>query len=217
MQEKNEILKIIYKKLFEYYGPQHWWPGETKLEIIVGAILTQNTSWRNVEKSIEKLKFANMLNFESLLNADVGTLESMIRNSGFYRQKARRIKNFIEEINKRFGSIEGMEGEGLREILLGIKGIGKETADSILLYALDKPFFVVDAYTLRIFKRYGIIDNESKEKYDEIRQMVENAFEKNLDDLKEFHALLVKLGKDHCRKRPLCEGCPLGIECPRKI
>ncbi|MEM4256726.1 MAG: endonuclease, partial [Thermoplasmata archaeon] len=183
-----------------------------------GAILTQNTSWKNVEKSIKKLKSEGLLNFDSLLNLKIDDLELMIKHSGFYRQKANRIKEFLNKVKENFSDIENMrKEENLRDFLLGIKGIGMETADSILLYAFEKPFFVVDAYTLRIFKRIGIIKNESKNNYEEIRLMVENELNKNINDLKEFHALLVELGKDHCKKRPKCDGCPIFSLCSRNI
>ncbi|MEM3219771.1 MAG: endonuclease III domain-containing protein [Thermoplasmata archaeon] len=218
MLEKNELLREIYRRLLEYYGPQHWWPGDSTFEIIVGAILTQNTSWKNVEKSIKKLKSEGLLNFDSLLNLKIDDLELMIKHSGFYRQKANRIKEFLNKVKENFSDIENMrKEENLRDFLLGIKGIGMETADSILLYAFEKPFFVVDAYTLRIFKRIGIIKNESKKNYEEIRLMVENELNKNINDLKEFHALLVELGKDHCKKRPKCDGCPIFSLCSRNI
>ena len=218
MLEKNELLREIYRRLLEYSGPQHWWPGDSTFEIIVGAILTQNTSWKNVEKSIKKLKSEGLLNFDSLLNLKIDDLELMIKHSGFYRQKANRIKEFLNKVKENFSDIENMrKEENLRDFLLGIKGIGMETADSILLYAFEKPFFVVDAYTLRIFKRIGIIKNESKNNYEEIRLMVENELNKNINDLKEFHALLVELGKDHCKKRPKCDGCPIFSLCSRNI
>jgi len=212
----NEI-KNIYNVLFESFGPQHWWPGETKFEIVVGAVLTQNTSWKNVEKSIKELKDNNLLEFEKILNVDENVLMEKIRSSGFYKQKAQRLKNLVMKIKEKYGTFENFLENGEREFLLDIKGIGMETADSILLYAMDKPYFVVDAYTLRIFKRYGIIDNDDKKNYENVRRMVEETFNKNVKDLQEFHALLVKLGKEYCRKNPRCDNCPLKEKCKKKI
>ncbi len=212
----NEI-KNIYNILFESFGPQHWWPGETKFEIVVGAVLTQNTSWKNVEKSIKELKENNLLEFEKILNVDENVLQEKIRSSGFYKQKAQRLKNLVIKIKEEYGTFENFLENGEREFLLNIKGIGMETADSILLYAMDKPYFVVDAYTLRIFKRYGIIDNEDKKNYENVRKLVEETFNKNVKDLQEFHALLVKLGKEYCRKVPRCDNCPLREKCKKKI
>ncbi len=212
----NEI-KNIYNILFESFGPQHWWPGETKFEIVVGAVLTQNTSWKNVEKSIKELKDNNLLEFEKILNVDENVLQEKIRSSGFYKQKAQRLKNLVMKIKEKYGTFENFLENGEREFLLNIKGIGMETADSILLYAMDKPYFVVDAYTLRIFKRYGIIDNDDKKNYENVRKLVEETFNKNVKDLQEFHALLVKLGKEYCRKNPRCDNCPLREKCKKKV
>jgi len=212
----NEI-KNIYNILFESFGPQHWWPGETKFEIVVGAVLTQNTSWKNVEKSIKELKENNLLEFEKILNVNENVLQEKIRSSGFYKQKARRLKNLVMKIKEKYGTFENFLENGEREFLLNIKGIGMETADSILLYAMDKPYFVVDAYTLRIFKRYGIIDNDDKKNYENVRKLVEETFNKNVKDLQEFHALLVKLGKEYCRKNPGCDSCPLREKCKKKV
>lgn len=212
----NEI-KNIYNILFESFGPQHWWPGETKFEIVVGAVLTQNTSWKNVEKSIKELKDNNLLAFEKILNVAENFLQEKIRSSGFYKQKAQRLKNLVMKIKEEYGTFENFLENGEREFLLNIKGIGMETADSILLYAMDKPYFVVDAYTLRIFKRYGIIDNDEKKNYENVRKLVEETFNKNVKDLQEFHALLVKLGKEYCRKNPNCDNCPLREKCKKKV
>jgi endonuclease-3 related protein len=218
LQERNNIIKEIYQHLLRFYGPQGWWPGETRLEIIVGAILTQNVSWKNVEKSIERIKASGFMDMDTLISMDDEVLHDFIRSTGYYRQKAGRLKELLKFIKENYGNIENMVFDtNLREKLLAIKGIGKETADSILLYALDLPYFVVDAYTFRIFRRIGIIEESNKVKYEDIREMVEKSLGKNVNDLKEFHALLVALGKDHCKKVPVCEGCPLYSICQRKI
>lgn len=218
MQEKSENIRHIYTHLLSFFGPQGWWPGETRLEVIVGAILTQNVSWKNVEKSIENIKSRGLMNMESLLDMDENELQSLIRPAGYYRQKSKRLREMLSFVKENYGSIDAMSCDsGLRDKLLKIKGIGKETADSIMLYALDMPVFVVDAYTLRIFKRMGIIDDDSKERYEEVREMVELALERKTEDLKEFHALLVELGKRYCRKKPECEVCPLNGICSRNI
>lgn len=218
MQEKNDRIKEIYYELLDFYGPQGWWPGETRLEVIVGAILTQNVSWKNVEKSIINLKKEGLLNINSLLNIEDEKLYTLIKSSGYFRQKAKRLKDFLRFINDNYGRIEEMINDrNIREKILNVKGIGKETADSILLYALDLPFFVVDTYTLRIFKRMGLIEDINLKSYEEIRIMVENSLDRNVKDLKEFHALLVEHGKKYCKKEPLCDKCPINKKCGKNI
>ena len=202
----------IYHRLLETYGPQGWWPAETPFEIVVGAILTQNTAWKNVEKAIENLKRANCLTPEKILNCPEERLKELIRSVGFYNQKTERLK-IISHFILDSGGIERLRREPLhllREKLLSLKGIGRETADSILLYALDKPIFVVDAYTYRIFTRLGIWEGPFD--YEGIRSLVEEEIS-TVPDLKEFHALLVEHAKRHCRKKPICEGCPLKEVC----
>ena len=158
----------IYETLLKYFGGQYWWPGETKFEIIVGAILTQQTSWRNVEKAIQNLKKENMLNEVSLHKATVKKIEKTIKPSGFYKIKTKRLKNFLNFVFKKYdGNLEkffNLPKEQLRKELLSINGVGKETADSMILYAAEKPIFVVDAYTHRIFNRIGIINWDDYEK-----------------------------------------------------
>ncbi len=210
-------IKEIYRILFEKFGTQNWWPGETKFEIVVGAVLTQNTSWKNVERSIEELKNKDLLDFEKILGMDEKDVSEKIRSSGFYKQKASRLKILVLKIKENYGTFEEFIKKADRNFLLSIKGIGMETADSILLYAMDRPYFVVDSYTFRIFKRIGIIDNEKKKNYEKVREMVESAFDKNVKDLQEFHALIVKLGKEYCRKIPICDKCPLREKCEKNI
>lgn len=198
-------MKEIYNKLLKHFGKQLWWPtisksGNEKIfEICIGAILTQNTSWNNVEKAMRILKQKNLLNKERLSKLSEKQIASLIKPSGYYNQKARKIKEFINFLDS--------NKEISRENLLSIWGIGKETADSILCYAFNQPYFVVDAYTKRIFSRIGF----KEENYNEVQHLVE----KNLDSkhFNEFHALLVKLGKDYCKKEPKCNECPLNNKC----
>lgn len=201
----------IYNRLYKQYGPQHWWPGQTPFEIIVGAILTQNTNWANVEKAIENLKKAGCLTPEKLHRLPPEQLASYIKPAGYFNIKAGRLKHFLDWLFKKHeGSLENlaaMAPSALRKQLLDIKGIGPETADSICLYAFGKPIFVVDAYTARIFGRHGLIEDGSG--YDQIQQLFHSGLEKDAGLFNEYHALIVRLGKEHCKKRPVCRGCPL--------
>ena len=200
-------MERIYYTLLKKYGYQNWWPiydgKEPFIEISVGAILTQNTSWKNVEKAILNLKRENLLTKNSLKNVDEKTLQELIKPAGFYKRKSKTIKSFIEKIDGR-KDID-------RDFLLSIKGIGRETADTILLYGLNKPFFVVDAYTRRIFSRLGLIDSSLK--YDEIQNIFQEKLSKDTKVYKEFHALIVEHGKRHCRKTPSCSDCVLSEIC----
>jgi endonuclease-3 related protein len=204
------------------FGKQNWWPADSPFEVIIGAILTQQTSWKNAEKAISNLKNKNELNPESINNLDSQELESLIKPSGFYRIKAKRLKNFIEYFIKTYnGKVKTMsevDSINLRKEFLNIKGIGKETADSILLYALNKDIFVVDNYTKRIFYRLGVIETND---YEKIREIFEKGLkEKNKNNtiynFKEMHALTVELGKTHCKKNPICIKCPLVSMCKKK-
>lgn len=201
----------FYDALYDAYGPQHWWPGESPTEVIIGAILTQNTNWTNVEKAIVRLREADVLGFEALRDIDVQVLAEHIRPAGYYNVKARRLKTFVEwlwrEHDGDLSALERLPLESLREQLLQLKGIGPETADSILLYALGRPTFVVDAYTARILGRHKII--ESGADYHEIKSVFENALPPDPALFNEYHALFVAVGKRHCRPRARCEGCPL--------
>lgn len=201
----------IYQELYQAYGPRHWWPGETPFEVMVGAILTQNTSWKNVEKAIAALKGKGVLHPEGVHQLRESTLASLIRSSGYYRIKARRLKAFVTFLLSEYqGDIERMRKEeigALREKLLLVNGIGPETADSILLYALQKPIFVVDAYTRRIFSRHGMISEKAS--YEEIQALFMDQLPPDERLFNEYHALLVHLGKNVCKKKPECERCPL--------
>lgn len=206
-------LDEYFNSLFTALGPQHWWPGKTQFEVIVGAILTQNTAWTNVERAIANLRSAGLLSPAAIRKVPLRRLERLIRSSGYFRQKARKLKAFCEFLRAEYGgSLERMFEAPtivLREKLLGVFGIGPETADSILLYAGDHAVFVVDAYTKRILLRHGWADEKTK--YDEVRWMFERQFPGNAERFNEFHALIVNTGKNFCRtKEPLCERCPLG-------
>ena len=212
-QAQNILLKI-YKSLFNFFGPLNWWPGDTPFEIMVGAILTQNTSWSNVEKAINNLKKENLLEPRKLYRINQEELAQLIKPSGYYNIKARRLKNFVNIfVNDFEGSAEKMfsgDSRELRKKLLKVNGIGPETADSILLYAGKKPFFVVDAYTKRIFFRHKLISKDST--YYQIQEF----FIKNLDGdvelFNEFHAQIVMLGKTICTsKNPDCAKCPIAF------
>jgi endonuclease-3 related protein len=201
----------IYRKLYQAYGPRHWWPGETPFEVMVGAILTQNTSWRNVEKAIQRLKWKGVLSSEGIHQLRKSQLASLIKPSGYYRIKADRLKTFVNFLFENYnGNIKRMrkeEAETLRQKLLRVKGIGPETADSILLYGLKKPIFVVDAYTKRILSRHGIISDKAT--YEEIQKVFMNHLSIDEKLFNEYHALLVHLGKTVCKKIPRCDQCPI--------
>jgi endonuclease-3 related protein len=207
----------VLERLLAHFGPQHWWPGETPFEVCVGAVLTQNAAWTNVEKAIANLKRARSLTPQAILRLSDRRLAALIRPSGYFNVKARRLKAFVQYFQERHGaSIRQMKRNPLtplRAELLTVHGIGKETADSILLYALDKPIFVVDAYTRRIFGRHGWIRGD--EEYDEIREMVEKgcqvkSTEFRCQEFNELHAQLVAVGKAFCHKgKPFCCKCPL--------
>ena len=209
----KNLLKI-YKKLYQTFGPQHWWPGETPFEIAVGAILTQNTNWGNVEKAIDNLKKQNALSARVIHKMPVRLLSELIRPTGYFNIKAKRLKAFIDFLmNDYHGSMKKMKNEYLyllREKLLSINGIGPETADSIILYALSKPVFVIDTYTKRVLSRHGIMNHEKS--YDEFQELFYSALEKDVKLFNEYHALFVRIGKTFCKKKkPLCELCPLKL------
>ncbi len=205
-------LMRIYEALYAHYGPQHWWPGETLFEVMVGAILTQNTNWQNVEKAIANLKAEKALTPQSINAMQETELAELIRPSGYFNIKAGRLKAFIAYFLDRYGgSIARMKRadcEGLRAELLAVNGIGPETADSILLYALGCPTFVVDAYTKRIFSRHGFFPESSD--YHEVQKFFADRIPKDVQLYNEYHALIVKLAKDRCLKKAgRCELCLL--------
>ena len=208
---KTKALLQIYQKMFEALGPRQWWPGETPFEVVIGAILTQNTNWSNVEKAINNLKTAGKLSPVGIYELSVTELAKLIRPSGFFNVKAKRVKAFISWLFSRYeGNLSKMfaqDLQSLRSELLAVKGIGPETADSILLYAGNMPTFVVDAYTHRIFSRHELIPEEST--YDEMKSFFEENLPKDVQLFNEYHALLVNIGKMFCKPKKVCEPCPL--------
>ncbi len=204
-------LLLIYEKLNGHFGDLQWWPGETPFEVIVGAILTQNTNWGNVEKAIRNIKSGDLLSPGKLLRMKEAKLAKLIRPCGYFNVKAKRLKEFLKFLKLRYdGDLEKMFREAtpaLREELLGVKGIGPETADSILLYADGRPEFVVDAYTRRIMERHRIIPEGLD--YEEIKRLFMDNLPKSARLFNQFHALVVNAGKDFCRRTPRCGSCPL--------
>ena len=212
----REVLLDIYHRLYKAYGPQNWWPGETRFEVIVGAILTQQVSWNAVERAIAALKDNGLMDPKALARAPVERIASLIRPTIYYNQKARKLKAFLEFLERRHrGDLDELFAlplTKLREELLSVHGIGEETADSIILYAAGKPSFVVDAYTRRILARLGLI--AGNEPYDEIRTLFMENLPPDVRLYNEYHALLVRHGKERCRKRdPRCDNCSLGEIC----
>ncbi len=205
------LIREVFRQLAAHYGPLHWWPAETPFEVVVGAILTQNTNWRNVERAIAHLRAAGALAPERLNTVPREELEILIRPAGFFRQKAERLQLFTAHLFARHGGdlqrMLGGELAAVRRELLALKGIGPETADSILLYAGGCPSFVVDAYTRRIFSRLGLLTG--KEPYETIRTLFMEHLPAEADLFNEYHALIVEHAKMLCRKNPRCPDCPL--------
>ena len=204
-------IQDVFDHLLQRYGHQHWWPAESRLEMMLGAILTQNTAWKNVEKALENLKSAQALELNVLEQTPREQIAEWIRPAGYFNQKSGYIKEMVMSIRGRFeGSLErlfALETADLRSELLSWRGVGPETADSILLYAMEQPTFVVDAYTARLTKRHEWIDPEAD--YYDIKDFFESSVESNVDLYNEYHALIVRLGKTFCRTKPDCESCPL--------
>lgn len=205
----------IYDKLYDRYGPQNWWPAETPFEMMVGAILVQNTNWRNVDKAL--LKVGPYLTPEGIESMPTDQLAALIRSSGFFNIKAKRIKAYLAwfktydyDVNK----VKKMDQQQLRSDLLHVHGVGRETADVLLLYAFEKPVFVVDAYVRRIFYRLGF---DMPTSYDAFRKLIESKFTGDVACYNEYHALLVEHAKVHCKATPICERCPLFTMCERRI
>jgi len=206
------LLLNMYGSMLEALGPSCWWPGETPFEVAVGAILTQNTNWRNVEKAINNLRRAQVLTAQKLYGLPEENLAELIRPAGFFRLKAARLKHFLEflkdECDLELSALASQDLETLRPKLLNVKGIGPETADSILLYALNMPSFVVDAYTGRVLNRHCLIPEDAP--YEEIRSFFMDVLDPDTELYNEYHALLVRVGKNWCKtKKPLCGQCPL--------
>lgn len=211
-------LRRVYSLLLERFGHAGWWPGETPFEVCVGAVLVQNTSWKNVEKALRVLRSRGLLEFAALHALTATDLAPLVRSSGFFRVKAARLRALVDFIGSRFGGrVEAMRHEEprrLRAALLEVPGVGRETADSIVLYAAGLPLFVVDAYTRRVFARLGLVSGA--EDYDEVQRFFMDRLPADAALYNDFHAQIVTLGKDVCRSRPLCETCPLVPVCARR-
>ena len=207
-----------YDLLLARHGPQHWWPGETPFEVMVGAVLTQNTAWGNVEQAIARLKRADALSCRAILARTDAELAELIRPAGYFNVKTRRLKALCRFLAERgvAAAPEALAGQdtltALRHDLLAVHGVGEETADSILLYALGLPSFVVDAYTRRAWTRLGLLQGD--EGYGAIQRLFAANLPREVGMYNEYHALIVRLGKEHCRPRPRCTGCPLNAICP---
>ncbi len=208
-----DFLKI-YERLYEYFGPQSWWPAENDFEVAIGAILTQRTTWRNVEKTLETLKQHGVLHPDNILDLSDHSLSLLLRQCGFYRQKTRYLRNFCETLMRDFHgeivSLRKMNFEQAKNWLLSIKGIGPETADSILLYACEFPTFVIDTYTQRIISR---LEHATKSSYSALKARFERELPADLEIYRQYHALLVELGKRNCKSQPLCDDCPISVMC----
>ena len=207
----GQRLMEMFNLLLDHYGPRNWWPAETELEMMIGAVLTQNTNWKNVKKALENLKKNGLLSLDNLFPVTASELAKEIRQAGYYNIKAKRLKNLINFIADRYhGDLSALledETQGLRQGLLSVNGIGPETADSILLYAANRPIFVIDAYTHRILYRHEMAEEQST--YQELQELFMDNLPEDPPLFNEFHALIVETAKDYCRKKPLCDRCPL--------
>ncbi len=216
MTKQNKILHI-YNLLFDHFGPQNWWPAESPFEIMVGAVLTQNTNWANVVKALDNLIENECLSYAALSEQSLEEIAVMIRPSGYHNLKAKRLKNLLEMIEKEYeGELEFLVADSTdnaRENLLRVKGIGPETADAILLYCGNHPVFVVDTYTHRVFSRHNLVEESCD--YHDLQQLFYDALPAEPELFNEYHALIVQVGKDFCKKsKPYCEECPLnGYNC----
>ena len=214
-------LRSLYSRLLEVYGPQQWWPAKTALEVVVGAYLTQNTAWRSVERSLENLETHGLLTVDGLRNVSEPELRTYIRPSGYMNRKAAAIKAFIAFLDDCYGGSLDSLSEEIPEVararLLALPGVGPETADAVLLYALGRPALVVDEYLRRVVTRHSLLPASSK--YSEIQQLGVEAFQNDCGSARkqhfaEFHALMVEVGKRHCGRAPRCAGCPLAFDLP---
>jgi endonuclease-3 related protein len=206
----------VFTRLLKHFGKQSWWPAETPFEVMVGAVLTQNTAWINVEKAIANLRAHDCLTLEALQACESAQLAQMIRPSGFLHIKAKRLLALCRWLRSMGGitALGLIETEQLRQQLLAVHGIGQETADAILLYALNRPVFVVDAYTRRLFSRLGLVAGDVN--YTELQDFFVAKLERDAALFNEYHALIVALGKHHCRPKPICAACPLELICQFK-
>lgn len=206
-------LRLIYHKLYDRYGPQDWWPGDTPFEIMVGAVLTQNTAWANVEKAIANLKRQRLLSARKIVACAHELLAEQLRPSGYFNIKTKRLKNFCQWYldQGEYRSLKRQPTQALRQAVLGVNGVGPETADDILLYAFGRPVFVIDAYTRRLLARMDLV--AGNESYDSLRHGIERALGEDVALFNEYHALIVRHAKEHCRVRPDCVACPLSSIC----
>ena len=215
---REKLLKL-YDSLYAAYGPQNWWPADTSFEMIIGAILVQSTAWKNVAQAINNLKSAELLTPERLSECPQDMLEALIRPSGYYRAKAKKIQAFLDHLRHHYmnclDSLLARDLSTLREEMLSIYGIGEETADSILLYAAGKPIFVVDAYTYRLLTRLGW--TEGRYHYGKLQKIFMDTLPMDTDLFNEYHALIVRHGKRTCSKTPKCSVCVLFQQCPYPI
>jgi len=211
MQTTSKTLLEMYQAMHQRFDHQAWWPGDGALEICIGAILTQNTNWTNVEKAIANLKSAGCMNISTLLSMPIEQLAALIKPAGYFNVKAKRLRNFLSRVHSEYGddieSFLNRSVSALREDLLSINGIGRETADSIILYAAGKATFVVDAYTYHILLRHGLIAPEDD--YEAIKELMESNLPAEAELWNDYHAQLVSVGKNFCRPTAKCEGCPL--------
>lgn len=203
----------LYQNLLQIYGEQSWWPADTAFEVMVGAILTQNTAWSNVEKAISRLKTSKLLSAESLLRISTDKLAEFIRPSGYFNVKTKRLKSFSYWYLQQggFEILSTHSTENLREGLLSVHGVGPETADDILLYAFHRPVFVIDNYTRRLFSRIGCANGQAS--YDDLRIQVEQSLSSDVKDMNEFHALIIRHAKDSCKAIPTCHSCVISQHC----
>jgi len=215
--QQSAVIQQAYDALFARWGKQRWWPARTRLEMMLGAILTQNTAWTNVEKAMANLRADHALSFQALEQASVEQIANWIRPAGYFNQKASYIKGMVETIRERFGGslnqLFALDTPTLRKELLSWKGVGPETADSILLYAGKRPVFVVDAYTKRFLFRHGWCDKKAS--YDSVAKLFTDNLPEDVQLYNEYHALIVRLCKEHCNPTPKCEGCPLECYLPK--
>lgn len=210
---RKRLLRI-FDSLLAAFGKRNWWPGEHDFEMVVGAVLTQSTSWKNVEKAIQNLKQNDALDIRSIYTMEQDRLAELIRSSGFYNIKANRLKNIVNVLHDIFdaniANLQDIDTYDMREIFLGISGIGRETADSIILYALNKPIFVIDAYTKRFLENHGLY--HGRDDYDDVQRFFMENLPHDTYLFNEFHALIVCLGQRFCKRPPVCQGCPLAYE-----
>jgi endonuclease III related protein len=213
MDAGNNAFQRVFLWLQDYYGYQDWWPAEDEFEIIIGAILTQNTNWSNVEKAIDNLKQQELCNAQAIVELETDQLAQLIRSSGYFNQKALRLKNIASWYLEQ-GAVNGLSQfsqSELRQQLLNLKGVGDETADDICLYAFNHPLFIIDTYTRRIFSRLSLLEYEHS--YNRLQQLFHQHLPADAAHYQQFHALIVSHAKQHCRKKPVCADCPLEVSC----